>query len=193
MKNILALWPAVVLLLPACHTEPTEQAQSAKAPTPAASSSVAASPAPTTDEEAAKVRQWLVTSIEENFSQENRDSENSDVDNPKSIYTRQYIEYKTDALQLEFAETDQEEKDFQRKWAGRYDTRYVGNGPFLMVKGQDFGQVKVTRCQLKERTPDQGYLFEVATRDLTYKSDSKGDIKVIQTAAGYKIDDIREY
>ncbi|UOQ74498.1 hypothetical protein [Hymenobacter cellulosilyticus] len=187
MKNVLVIWPALVLLT-ACHSQPTEPAQSTNAP---AVGAPPAAPAPADDAEQA--RQWLKTSIEENFNTENRFEENIDDDNPRSIYTRQYREYKTDALQLEFAETDEEEKAFQRKWAGRYDTRYVGTGGFLMVPGQDFGKIKVTHCQLKERTKDQGFLFAVTTRDLTYKNDSKGDIKVIRTPQGYKIDDIREY
>ncbi|MCB2408424.1 hypothetical protein [Hymenobacter lucidus] len=191
MRNKLALC-ALLGTLAACQNQPAEQptATPPTAETPAAAAT-AASTAPPADAEAAKVRQWLVTSIEDNFNIPDKDGQNIDLENPRSIYTRQYREYKLDAIQLEF-QGEEEAKAFLKKWEGPYETKYVGQGSFLFT-GQDFGKVKVTKCELKERTKDQAYIFSVATRDSTYNVDGKGDIKVIKTADGYRIDDVREY
>lgn len=187
MRTTLALC-TLLGTMAACQTQPAEQPNSAPkaAPTPVA----AAAPAPA-DAEADQARQWLVTSIEDFFSKPEKFEQDIDQENPKSIFTRQYREYKLDAIQLEY-QGEEEEKAFLKKWEGPYNTRYVGSGSFLF-SGQDFGEVKVTRCELKERTKDQAFVFAVTTRDITYKADGKGDIKVIRTADGYRIDDVREY
>ncbi|TGE29889.1 hypothetical protein [Hymenobacter metallicola] len=179
--------------LAACQGPQAEQPAAAPVvaeTTAAPTAPVPAAPDPTPAADTAQARQWLITSIEDNFKEEN-DGKNIDPDNPRSIYTRQYIEYKLDAIQLEYG-GEEEDAAFHKKWDTRYQTQYVGTGSFLF-SGQDYGTVKVTRCALKTRTKDNGLLFAVTTRDLTYKVDGKGDIKVIKTPDGYKIDDVLEY
>lgn len=187
MKTTLTLCLATSLLT-ACHTQSAEQPPAAAAAAPMAPAAATASPIDT-----ARARQWLVASIDTNFSNEDQERRNTDPDDPTSIFTPQYVRYKLDALQLEFAEEENAEQEFQKKWSGRYNPQYVGAGGFLLVQGQDFGQVKVTGCRFKERTPDQGLLFTVTTKDFTYNNEASGDFKVIRTPQGYKIDDVREY
>ncbi|UOQ55249.1 hypothetical protein [Hymenobacter cellulosivorans] len=187
MKITLALCLATGLLT-ACQTQPAEQQQSGPAAPTAAPAASAASPLDT-----AQARQWLIASIDTNFTNEDQERRNTDPDDSTSIFTPQYVQYKLDALQLEFAEEENAEQKFQQKWSGRYNPQLVGNGGFLLVQGQDFGKVKVIRCRFKERTSDQGLLFTVTTKDFTYNAEASGDFKVIRTPQGYKIDDVREY
>ncbi|PJJ59066.1 hypothetical protein [Hymenobacter chitinivorans] len=190
MKTTLALCLVTSLLTTACQTQPTEQQPAAAPAQPAAAAPPTAAPAAL---DTAQVRQWLVASIDTNFSNEAQERRNTDPQDPTSIYTPQYVEYKLDAIQLEFAEEEDAEQKFQQKWSGRYNPQLVGNGTFLFVQGQDYGKVRVTGCKFKERTKDQGLLFTVTTKDDTYHTQETGDIKVISTPQGYKIDDVREY
>jgi hypothetical protein len=175
------------VLTTACQDQHADQQTTAPASAVAARDTPPAAP----DTAAARARQWLVASIEDNFNTENKAEDNIEMRNGQSIYTRQYRDYKLDAIQLEYG-GEEEEKAFLTKWQGRYNPKYVGQAGFLF-SGQDNGQVKVTRCRLKERTKDKAFLFDVATRDVTYKIDAKGDIKVVETAEGFKIDDVLEY
>ncbi|MBB4601550.1 hypothetical protein HNQ93_002882 [Hymenobacter luteus] len=194
LKFLLPL-SALAGLLTACQTQPTE--------TPAAASTPAAGAPqtptqPTASEAAADdvagARQWLMTSVEDYYHTDSPGADaKADTDTTAGIYTRRYKAYKLESINLEFAEDqDKAIADFEKKWAGQYNTKYVGTGGFLFT-AQDYGNLKVTRCTFKERTKDNGYLFNVTIRDVTYKMDNQGDIKVLQTDQGYKIDDVLEY
>ncbi|PJJ59075.1 hypothetical protein [Hymenobacter chitinivorans] len=217
MKTTLALG-LLAGLLTACHSQPTEQPAAAATPPPAAAVAPApdsaaeaepemgtmralAQPLPPATEvvpgDSARARQWLIASIEENFADKVKEQQNSEEENPDGIYSLQYLTYKTDATWLAYTEGEGEkearaQRAFEKKWGGRYDTRYVGTGGFLFTQ-ENYGKAKVTQCRLKEQTPDPAFVFEVVIHDLKNQHDGKGDIKVVNTAQGYKIDDVREY
>ncbi|UOQ55255.1 hypothetical protein [Hymenobacter cellulosivorans] len=205
-------------LLTACQTQPTEQPAAAATPPPTAALAPAPEPAAEAEPEmgtmralaepvppatevlpgdSAQARQWLIASIEENFADKVKEQQNSEDENPNGIYSLQYLTYKTDATWLEYTEGEGEleakaQRAFEKKWGGRYDTRYVGSGGFLFTQ-ENYGPAKVTQCQLKEQTPDHAFVFDVVVHDLKNQHNGKGDIKVVNTAQGYKIDDVREY
>lgn len=218
MKTTLALG-LIAGLLTACHTQPTEQQQPAS-PTPPPAAAVAPAPEPAAEAEpemgtmralaqplppatevvpgdSARARQWLVAGIEANFADKVQEQQNSEEENPDGIYSLQYLTYKTDATWLAYTEGEGEmeakaQQAFEKKWGSRYNTKYVSTGGFLFAP-EKYGAAHVTRCRLKEQTPDNAFVFDVVIRDLPSRHDGKGDIKVVNTAQGYKIDDVLEY
>ncbi|RPD47969.1 hypothetical protein DNI29_11095 [Hymenobacter sediminis] len=193
-KSLLPLC-ALVSLFTACQTQPNETPAAASTPAAGAPQSPAQPTAPeAAADEVDEARQWLMTSVEDYYHSDSPGADaKADTDTTAGIYTRRYKAYKLESINLEFAEDqDRAVADFEKKWEGQYNPKYVGAGGFLFT-AQDYGNLKVTRCTFKERTKDNGYLFNVTIRDLTYKTDNQGDIKVLRTAQGYKIDDVLEY
>ncbi|MBX0289173.1 hypothetical protein K3G63_01915 [Hymenobacter sp. HSC-4F20] len=193
-KSLLPLC-ALVGLLAACQTQPNETPAAASTPATGATQTPDQPTAPeAAADDVAGARQWLMSSVEDYYHTDSPGADaKADTDTTAGIYTRRYKAYKLESINLEFAEDqDKAVADFEKKWAGQYNPKYVGTGGFLFT-AQDYGNLKVTRCTFKERTQDNGYLFNVTIRDLTYKMDNQGDIKVLQTDQGYKIDDVLEY
>ncbi|MCB2406720.1 hypothetical protein [Hymenobacter lucidus] len=220
MKSTLVFWTAAVVLT-ACQTQPANQPASSSPPVVAPTEQVSA-PDPETESksdsesvtmralaqplppppvviagDSTRARQWLVASIEENFADKVKEQQNSESENPDGIYTAQYLNYKDDAIFLVYTEDEgalaaKARQAFERKWAARYNTRYVKQGGFLFAP-EGYGKAQVSQCKLKESRSFNAFLFEVVIHDLGTNTDGKGDIKVINTAQGYKIDDVLEY
>jgi len=178
---------ALTLAAGACQqAAPDQQATpdpAAKAP---ATASASASAAPDTQ----RAHDWLVRSLEENFSVEGRESENSDLTSTASIYTKRYREYKTDAIGLEY-DDDLTEEQFTKKWQGTYDTKRAGAGGFL-ISAQDWNTIKVTRCDLKSTAADGSAIFSVVLTEQSDKAQYPHDIKVIPVGQSFQIDDVRD-
>ena len=53
------------------------------------------------------------------------------------------------AINLEYhnGDTTMNEEAFKKKWQDKYNTKFVGNGGFI-ISAQDNGKVKVTNCNL---------------------------------------------
>ena len=138
-------------------------------------------------DDSAQAKTWLVKSIEDAFNSEH---ENKKAGDTASIYTAQYEAYKEDAMSLDF-EDKMTPEEFKNKWKDKYNPDYAGSGG-LLISGQDWGHITVTRCKLKSTTKQNDFVFDVNIHD-SFKADYKRDIRVTHTKAGYKIDDVVEY
>jgi len=83
-------------------------------------------------------------------------------------------------------------EQFKKKWEGRYNTKFVGNGGFF-ISEQDPGKVKVTSCNFIKHPDQNSYLFKVVIEDQTFKKKFNLDMKVVKNGNSFLIDDITEY
>lgn len=135
-------------------------------------------------------KDWLVRSIESEFSDPR--FENDNQDKKPSIYTPAYEEYKTDAISIDFDGGMTEEK-FKQKWSKTYNTKFAGIGNGFLISSQDWGKVKVTACNLKGNATSDTLMFDVVLEDSEFKTKFKRDIKVVKSNNSFLIDDVLEY
>lgn len=141
-------------------------------------------------DEAERAKQWLLTSIK------NRYKENGLEDTTVDMFTEQYLNYKGDAIGREYDGLT--EQQFADKWKNKYNTKLANRESFL-INQQDWFNIAVTRCELQNKTLDNGYMFNVIIEDLHDEGElpseyqHKRDIKVIPSGDSFLIDDILEY
>ena len=146
--------------------------------------------------EIAKAKIWLVSGIEEYLNKQNGLQENTNEEaegNTKSIFTKKYEEYKSDAINIDL-DTDGSLtlQEFQKKWKNDFDCKYVGYDSGFLVGAQDWGLIKVTQCDYK--TTEKGQLiFSVIISDTENKLNYPRDIKVIPSGKSFLISDVLEY
>jgi len=136
--------------------------------------------------EAERAKEWLLTSITRYLK--------ADIghENDTSIFTKQYLEYKQDAIGRDFDGLT--EKQFADKWKSKYNTKFATTNSILIGQ-QDTIDPKVTRCELKKENADKSLVFNVVIEDADTESKyvHKRDIKIIPSGTTFLIDDILEY
>jgi hypothetical protein len=134
---------------------------------------------------------WLIKSIENEFADPLFEDKNQDK--KVSIYTKNYEEYKTDAISIDY-DGGMTEEAFKKKWTGKYDTKYAGMGTGFLISSQDWVKISITNCTLKsDLSTDSTMVFDVIIEDKEAKAKYKRDIKVIKSGNSYLIDDVLEY
>ncbi len=139
---------------------------------------------PVNIEKAKTAKVWLTKAIEEFFLSTNAD--------PKTITTVRYNEYKSDATQVEM-DGGLSPSEFLDKWGKIYDTKYAGMGVGFLISGQDYGKIKVSKCELKETPSEHEYLFDVQIDDPQMNTFYHLDIIVLESNNSFLIDDVKEY
>jgi hypothetical protein len=135
---------------------------------------------------------WLIKSIENEFADPLFEDKNQDK-KKVSIYTKNYEEYKTDAISIDY-DGGMTEEAFKKKWTGKYDTKYAGMGTGFLISSQDWVKISITNCTLKgDMSTDSTMVFDVIIEDKEAKAKYKRDIKVIKSGNSYLIDDVLEY
>lgn len=135
-----------------------------------------------------KVKQWLSNAIESYTNDEDVATSSKTL---RNSLTDSYYNYKLDAISLEY-DSDTLAAEKFKKWQGKYDTRYVGSGGFI-ISAQDNGKVKVTSCNYFKESGQNASIYRVVIEDLDYKAKFNRDIKVIVQNGRLLIDDIIEY
>ena len=128
-------------------------------------------------------KKWLIESIETNFK-----TAEGLID---SICTKDYATYKSDVIGVEY-DGGMTQQAFEKKWKDKFDVKHVGIGSGFLISGQDWENIKVTKCELSPIELKEGYLFETIIEDLPSKTIYKRDIKVIQSGKSFLIADILE-
>lgn len=132
-------------------------------------------------------KKWLTENIEQFFL--NFDKLEG---NYSKICTKQYFEYKTDATNVEMGDDGMTKSKFGKKWPNR-NPALAGMGAGFMISGQDFGKIKVTKCELLNKTLTGGWLFATLIEDIQFKAKYTRDIVVVQNKGSFLIDDVLEY
>lgn len=107
-----------------------------------------------------------------------------------SLCTQQYAEFKTDATNVDL-DGGMTAEEFKSKWGRRY-SEYAGIGEGFMVAGSDFGEIAVTKCEFKNRTEMNDYIYEVIIEDKTFGSRFIRQVVLTKNGDSFLIDDVRE-
>ncbi|KFF11051.1 hypothetical protein IW15_17990 [Chryseobacterium soli] len=147
------------------------------------------------DDEIAKAKKWLIYSIENYLNKQNGLQENTNEEadgNTPTIFTKKYEEYKSDAINIDL-DTDGSLtlQQFQKKWENDFDCQYVGYDSGFLVGAQDWGLIKVTKCDYKTTEKEQ-LIFSVIISDTENKFNYNRDIKVIPSGKSFLISDVLE-
>jgi hypothetical protein len=130
-------------------------------------------------------KKWLIETIQTYFKK--------DFPKMSGITTKTYEEYKTEATNVDL-DTDvaMTQTEFENKWKNKYDTKYAGIGFGFLISGQDWGKIKITKCNLLSEN-DDSYVFQTILSDTEFKTDYKRDIRIIKSGNSFLIDDVKEY
>lgn len=137
------------------------------------------------EDDVASAKKWLVKNIEDYFA--NFETLKGDY---SKICTKEYAEFKQDATNVDM-DGGMSEEAFKTKWGRRY-SEYAGIQEGFLIGGTDNGKIKVSKCELKNKTEMQGYLFEVILEDVDYKSTFYREIVVVPSQNSFLIDNVRE-
>lgn len=142
-------------------------------------------------QDTSKVKSWLIEIIE---GYTNGVDLKAAYAKMRSSLTNEYYNYKQDAINLEYdsPEGSMTEEEFNKKWSGKFNTKFVGKGGFF-IASNDNGKVKVTTCLLLKNFGDTATLFHVVIDDLDFKTKFIRDFKVIGRDNKLFISDIIEY
>jgi hypothetical protein len=137
-------------------------------------------------DEAKRAKEWLLSSIAQFFKETGGKGRNA------KMFTKQYLEYKQDAIGTGYDGLTEEQ--FAHKWKGKYNTK-LANSESLLIGQQDWVNPKVTHCQLKSKNADKSFIFNVIIEDADTQNRyiHKRDIKVIPSGNIFLIDDVLEY
>lgn len=179
MKKIIL---ASVFLIVACKEE--KKVATSK-PIPVIKERVVSETKPHESEDAKK---WLETSVERFFKTDLSTMDKAMAD----ITTKDYYEYKTDATNVDM-DTDGSlsDKEFHQKWKSKFNTEKAGIDTGFLISGQDWNEIKVSKCQLISQD-NNTYLFDVVLSDKEYKAEYPIQVKVLKVKEGFRIADVLE-
>ncbi len=129
-------------------------------------------------------KKWLIQAVETTFK--------TNQGEMKSICTPQYEAYKTDAIGVDM-DGGMTPLEFKKKWSKKYNTNFAGASVGFMISGQDWQNIKVSKCELKNKTAAGVYLFDCIVEDIEPNVKYKRDVKVISADKSFLISDVLEY
>lgn len=129
-------------------------------------------------------KKWLIQAVETTFK--------TNEGEMKDICTPQYEAYKSDAIGVDM-DGGMTPAEFKKKWSKKYNIALAGASVGFMIGGQDWQNIKVTKCELKNKTADGAYLFDCTIEDIGPNVKYKRDVKVISANKSFLISDVLEY
>lgn len=136
--------------------------------------------------EAEDAKKWLEKSIVDYFKADI----GSEEKNMQQITTKDYFEYKTDAMNVDLdVEGSLTDKEFQDKWKSKFDISKAGVGAGFLITAQDWAEIEVESCDLKRSSKDE-YLFNVVLTDKNFKAEYPSVIKVVKENGSFLIADL---
>lgn len=136
------------------------------------------------NEQTAAAKKWLIKAIEDFFL--------NNMSDQKMITTTRYNEYKSDAIGVDM-DGGMTAKEFQLKWGKIYDTNYAGMGVGFLISGQDYGKIKVTKCDAKASNVENEFIFDVQIDVPEMKAVYHREIKLVESNNSFLIDDVKEF
>lgn len=131
-------------------------------------------------------KKWLEKSIENYFT---TDLGTMDKEMQK-ITTPEYYDYKTDAMNVDLdVDGSLTEKEFQAKWKNKFDTDKAGIGSGFLITGQDWEEIKVSKCELISGNEEE-QRFNVLLSDKNLKAEYPVTIKVVKRKGIFLIADV---
>ncbi|TDL99579.1 MAG: hypothetical protein C4K58_06725 [Flavobacteriaceae bacterium] len=142
-----------------------------------------------------RAKNWLIENVERELNSSNGLDFNSNDQaegKSKSIYTKMYESYKSDALQIDL-EGGMTSAQFKKKWERNFQTKFAGEGVGFLISAQDYGMIVVSECNFIENKTQKAFWFKTTIFDSENKLEYYRDIKVIPSGNSFLIADILEY
>ncbi len=140
---------------------------------------------PLTAQDAVEAKNWLITTIEEHFSQ-------FPSQPIEQIATERYAEYRQDAICVDYdCDTPLTLAQFEQKWGDIYDISYAGIGESFLIGQQDNGKIVMSKCELTAEPVQLTYVFDTVVEDTMFKLTYSIEIWVKKTSSGFRIDDVK--
>lgn len=130
-------------------------------------------------------KEWLKKNIESFFN-----NENNFMKGLSYLCTKQYTEFKTDAINIDL-DGGMTEPEFKSKWGRRY-SQYAGIGEGFMIAGTDFGKIEVAKCQFRNMTEMKNFVYDVLIIDKTFNSKFIRQVVLVRNRSSFLIDDVLE-
>jgi len=184
-KNNVILFTAVMLFVCSCSNTEKSTATNSK-DSIGKQTVVSKTPDSLSKDDPKRAKKWLLNSIA------NRYKPDGEEDTTIKMYTKQYEQYKSDAINREYDGLT--EAQFENKWKDKYNVKFATSNSILIGQ-QDWINPRVTHCELKKMTADKSFLFSVIIDDGDSKTKytHRRDIKVTPFGSTFLIDDILEY
>lgn len=130
-------------------------------------------------------KEWIIQNVEAFFN-----NDDNFMKGFSSLCTSQYAEFKKDATNIDL-DGGMTEAEFKSKWGRRY-SEYAGIGEGFMIAGTDFGKIEVSKCDFKNETEMNQFLYDALIIDKTFNSKFTRQIVLIKNGNSFLIDDVRE-
>ena len=129
---------------------------------------------------------WLKSNIEKFFK-------NYELSVMQDLTTKEYYDYKMDAMNVDLdLDGSLSTEEFNNKWKGKFDLKYAGIGQGFLISGQDFGEIKVSTCDLIHQAKGKITLKTIIS-DCEFQTDYPREITLIKEDKGFKIKDVKEF
>lgn len=136
--------------------------------------------------ESEEAKKWLGKSIQKYFGS---DLKNMD-EVMREITTDHYYKYKTDAMNVDMeVDGSLTKKEFRDKWHRDFDVQKAGINVGFLITGQDWDQIKISKCQLILESGDT-FLYDVILTDEKLNAEYPVTISVIKNKDSFLIDDV---
>ncbi|MET3036940.1 hypothetical protein ABXT08_12595 [Chryseobacterium sp. NRRL B-14859] len=136
--------------------------------------------------ESEEAQKWLEKSIEGYFKADIGEG----AQNMQKITTKDYFDYKMDAMNVDLdVDGSLTEKEFQNKWKTNFDTGKAGVGVGFLIAGQDWDEIKVTKCRLISANGNT-YQYDVLLTDKELKAEYPIKVKVVKENNSFLIADV---
>ena len=129
-------------------------------------------------------KKWLIQAIETTFKTNEGDM--------KGICTPQYEAFKTDAIGVDM-DGGMTPAEFKKKWSKKYNIALAGASVGFMISGQDWQNIKVSKCELQNKTTDGAYVFNCIIDDIGPNVKYKRNVTVIPNNKSFLISNVLEY
>ncbi|MEY8759330.1 hypothetical protein [Chryseobacterium tongliaoense] len=136
--------------------------------------------------ESEEAKKWLEKSIRNYFES---DLKNTD-EVMREITTDHYYEYKNDAMNVDIeVDGSLTKKEFQDKWHRDFDVQKAGINVGFLITGQDWDEIKISKCQLILESDDT-FLYDVVLTDEKLNAEYPVTITVIKNKDSFLIADV---
>jgi hypothetical protein len=125
------------------------------------------------------VKEWLITAIEDYFATDETDME--------AIATKEYSEYCSDAINIQYDGLTYEE--FAAKWEGKYEIAEDKIPQGFLIEVQDYNKIEVEQCVFIKKI-GENWVFRTTLLDKAMKLVATQDIRVTLNGSDFRISDV---
>lgn len=137
------------------------------------------------DEDVSRGKKWLKTNIESAF--------NSDDDYNKilAIFTKQYSEFKSDAINVHYDTEDSlTPEQFKKKWEKIYNLQLTNNYSILI--GLDDYEKVIVKSIVPTKTVENGFWYKITLLETSFNETIEREVRIVKVRNSFLIDEVLE-